>query len=252
MFGTADPRDAGRHAFDGASAAYVPLGQLKAMAPFWLPAFSAYTVTLAELLRIAEAAMGTREPLLADGTLAALAATVVRLPPTAGGPLSELLPVGFGLGTGELRDGCRGNTGISAGQCLGLRFDARSRVGVAVALNATAPHVRDFVLATVAGELIRRPAPRAVVPFGFDFEALAGTYLGPGAGIVRARSEHGRLVCDIGREHRRETLTVELTLDSEGGLALRSPLPQLSIGFFAEPQTAAVGLMLGLSAYRRV
>jgi hypothetical protein len=29
-------------------------------------------------------------------------------------------------------------------------------------------------------------------------------------------------------------------------------MPQLSIGFFAEPQSGAVGLMLGLSAYRRL
>ena len=166
--------------------------------------------------------------------------------------MSELLPIGFGLGTGELRDGCRGNTGVSAGQCLGLRFDADARVAIAVALNATAPHVRDFILATVAGELVRRPAPREAAPFEHDFTALTGTYLGPGGGIVRAHCDSDRLVCEIGREHKRDTLRVELSLDGTRRLALRSPVPQLSIGFFAEPQTRAVGLMLGLSAYRRV
>jgi hypothetical protein len=223
------------------------------VAPFWLPAFSAFTVTLCELLGIAETAIGAGpQKLLAGSTLEALATTLVRLPPAAGGPLSELLPVGFGLGTGELRDGCRGNTGISAGQCLGLRFDADARVAIAVALNATAPHVRDFVLATVAGELVRRPAPREAAPFELELPALAGTYLGPGGGIVRARRDSDRLVCDIGREHKRDTLRVELSLDGAGRLALRSPMPQLSVGFFTEPQSGAVGLMLGLSAYRRV
>jgi CubicO group peptidase (beta-lactamase class C family) len=247
-----DERDAGRHRFDPRSARYVPLDTLTPLAPFWLPAFSSHTVTLAELLRVAEVALGAaRSPLLTVETRSALATTVVRLPPAAGGPLSELLPVGFGLGTAELRDGCRGNTGISAGQCLGLRYDAPSRVAVAVALNATAPHVRDFILATVAAELVRRPPARDTATFPFDFPALAGTYLGPGGGVVRARCDDGRLVCEIGREHRRETLTAELSLDSQHRPALRSPVPQLSIGFFAEPQSGALGLMLGLSAYRR-
>jgi CubicO group peptidase (beta-lactamase class C family) len=246
-----DERDAGRHRFDARSAAYVPFDTAPPLAPFWLPAFSSHTVTLGELLHVAEVAMGAALPtLLAEQTRAALATTVVRLPAAAGGPLSELLPVGFGLGTAELRDGCRGNTGISAGQCLGLRYDAPSRVAVAVALNATAPHVRDFVLATVAAEILRRPPARDSAAFGFSFAELEGTYLGPGGGIVRARCLDGRLVCEIGREHRRETLTAELSLDSQRRLALRSPVPQLSIGFFTEPQSGATGLMLGLSAYR--
>jgi CubicO group peptidase (beta-lactamase class C family) len=252
VLGAVDARDAGRHRFDARSASFVALDDTRSAAPFWLPAFSAYTVTVADLLAVAEAAMDENAGLLSSETLAALATTVVRLPPAAGGPLSELLPVGFGLGTGELRDGCRGNTGISAGQCVGLRFDASKRVAIAVALNAAAPHVRDFILATLAAELVRRPAPLQAPPFGFDFSALAGTYVGPGNGIVHARCDRERLVCEIGREHKAGTLSLELSLDAAGRLQLRSPVPQLSIGFFAEPQEGAIGLMLGLSAYRRV
>ncbi|RPI63405.1 MAG: class A beta-lactamase-related serine hydrolase, partial [Lysobacterales bacterium] len=132
----ADERDAGRHRFDGTSRSFVPLDTARPIAPFWLPAFSAFTVTLADLASIAETALpnsGAARP-LSDRTLAALAMSVVRLPPAAGGPLSELLPVAFGLGTGELRDRCRGNTGISAGQCLGIRFDVDTQVAIAVAL----------------------------------------------------------------------------------------------------------------------
>jgi hypothetical protein len=68
---------------------------------------------------------------------------------------------------------------------------------------------------------------------------------------VRARYESGRLLCEIGREHRADTLRIELSLDASGRLALRSSMPQLSIGFFAEPHSGSIGLMLGLSAYRR-
>jgi CubicO group peptidase (beta-lactamase class C family) len=250
--GAACEEDAGRHRFDPQVGAYRPLGRVPPIASFWLPAFSGYTVTLGELLKIAETAAGVVATVLADATLAALATSVVRLPAAAGGPLSELLPVGFGLGTAELRDGCRGNTGISAGQCLGLRFEVASGCVVAAALNAGAPHVRDFVLATVAAELLRRPSQREQAPFELDLAALAGTYWGPGGGIVRARCSDGRLVCEIGREHRDGALLAELSLDSERRLVLRSPVPQLSIGFFTESQSGAAGLMLGLSAYRRI
>jgi len=248
---SSDVRDAGRHRFDAPSASFIRLDETRGVAPFWLPAFSAYTATVTDLLSIAEAAMGVDTRLLAAETIASLATTVVRLPPTAGGPLSELLPVGFGLGTAELRDGCRGNTGISAGQCVGLRYDASKRVAMAVALNAAAPHVRDFILATLAAELVRRPPRRDEAPFGFEFTELEGTYLGPGRGVIRARCNDGRLFCEIGREHKAETLSIELSLDTTGRLALRSPVPQLSIGFFAEACSDAIGLMLGLSAYRR-
>ena len=69
---------------------------------------------------------------------------------------------------------------------------------------------------------------------------------------MRAHYASNRLVCEIGREHKLNTLSVELSLDSAGRLALRSSVPQLSIGFFAAPQDGAVGLLLGLSAYRRI
>lgn len=251
----ADASDAGRHRFDSRSASFVRLSSSPSIAPFWLPAFSAYSVTLAELIRIAEAAIGRRPggaQLLADSTVAALAKSVVRLPPAAGGPLSELLPVGFGLGTGELRDGCRGNTGISAGQCIGLRFDSQAGVAIAVALNAAAPHVRDFVLATIASALLGRQPRLDADPFGFELEKLTGTYIGPGRGTVVATYDHERLICEIGREHKPNKLPIELSLDSAGRLVLRSPMPQLSIGFFAEPRSDGIGLMLGLSAYRRI
>ena len=251
----ASEHDAGRHRFDGQSQRFLPLAAARPIAPFWLPAFSAFTVTLADVLAIAESALGVQRRetrLLSDRTLAALGTSVVRLPPTVGGPLAELLPVAFGFGTAELRDRCRGNTGISAGQCLGLRFDAETGVAMAVALNAIAPHVRDFVLATVASELVRRVPRREAEPFQLELAALQGTYLGPGGGVVRARYERDRLACEIGREHKRETLNIDVSLDAAGRLALRSPLPQLSIGFFTAPQDGVPALMLGLSAYRRV
>ena len=112
------------------------------------------------------------------------------------------------------------------------------------AVKAGATRVASSAAAAREGQIVI-----TILPSSSHVEAA---YLGPGGGIVRARCDSDRLVCDIGREHKRDTLRVELSLDGAGRLALRSPIPQLSIGFFTEPHSRAVGLMLGLSAYRRV
>jgi hypothetical protein len=237
-----DDADAGRHRFDDASGRFVALEAADDVPPLWQAAFSTRRVTIDDLLELAELALDVPE----------LQRSVIRLPPTAGGPLRELLPVAFGLGAAELADGSRGNTGVSAGQCLGLRFAAESRVCVAVALNALVPHLRDVVLAALWRELgdpaCRRPTQR----FDFSFEELTGTYIGPGAAVADIRLVGERMVCALGRENRPEKLYVELVLDDDGRAVVRSTLPQLSIGFLRAPQDDAVGLMLGLSAYKRI
>jgi hypothetical protein len=179
-----------------------------------------------------------------------LQGAVVRLPATVGGPLRELLPVAFGLGAAELRDGSRGNTGVSAGQCLGLRFDDRSEICVAVALNAMVPYLRDFVLTTVCRNLSGQTQSEDTEPFRFELAELEGAYVGPGSGTVDVRCQHGRLVCAIGHERAPDKLCVELALDENRRPVLRSPLPHVSLGFFRVPD-GDVGLMLGLGAYKR-
>jgi hypothetical protein len=83
-------------------------------------------------------------------------------------------------------------------------------------------------------------------------DELPGVYRGPGGGFVTAAYDKERLICTIGRDGVQESLTVELVLDDDGALVLRSPLPTLSVGFFHEPRRGDVGLMLGLTAHKRV
>jgi CubicO group peptidase (beta-lactamase class C family) len=246
---------AGRHRFEPSANAFVPLEETAATPPFWQAAFSERTVSVADLLTIGEAVVGSSRAasgaaLVSPTTRQGLQSSVVRLPATVGGPLSELLPVAFGLGSAELRDGSRGNTGVSAGQCLGLRFDGRTETCVAVGLNAMAPYLRDFVLTTVCRNLSGQAETEAPEPFLFDLAELEGTYIGPGGGTVDVRHEHERLVCVLGRERCSDKLCVELALDDDRCPVLRSPLPHLSLGFF-RVSDGDIGLMLGLGAYKR-
>lgn len=123
---------------------------------------------------------------------------------------------------------------------------------VAVGLNATLPYLRDFIVDAVCCDLSPQSPLRERDPCGLRLDELPGAYRGPGGGFVTAAYEKERLICTIGRDGVQESLTVELVLDDDGALVLRSPLPTLSVGFFLEPRRGDVGLMLGLTAYKRV
>jgi hypothetical protein len=232
---------AGRHRFDARTGEFVALEKTESISEFWQAAFAERAVTINELLALGETALGMTE----------LQHTVVRLPPTVGGPLRELLPIGFGLGSAELRGGFRGNTGIAAGQCVGLRFDSKRKLCVAVALNAIAPYLRDFVLTALCREVTGHSEPQEIEPLGVRLDELAGFYIGPGHATAHVRTLAGRLVVSIGREDRPERLDVELAVDDDGRAVLQSPLPHLALGFFRRTDSETVGLMLGLCAYAR-
>jgi len=235
-----EAENAGRHVFDERAGRFVVLGTADSIPPFWQPAFSPRAVTVDDLLDLGQAALGVPE----------LRRSVVRFPPPAGGPLCELMPLAFGLGCAELRGGFRGSTGVAAGQCVGLRF--APRLCVAVGLNAMVPHLRDFVLTALCNE-VAGVAPREVRQrFGFDLRELTGRYIGPGTALVTVQHADERLICTLGHEDRRASLQVDFVLDDDLRPVLRSPVPQLSLAFFREPTENAIGLMLGLSAYRRV
>ena len=232
---------AGRHRFDARTGEFVTLEKGEAISPFWRAAFAERAVTINELLALGETALGMSE----------LQRTVVRLPPTVGGPLRELLPIGFGLGSAELRGGFRGNTGISAGQCVGLRFHSKRKLCVAVALNAIVPYLRDFVLTAICREVTGLAEPQEAEPLGVGLDELDGFYIGPGSATVNVRTIKGRIVVTLGREDRPEQLEVQLAVDDDGRPVLQSPLPHLSLGFFRRPRNNSVGLMLGLCAYAK-
>jgi beta-lactamase family protein len=231
---------AGRHVFDERAGRFVVLDKADSVPAFWQPAFSERAVTVDDLLDLGQRALGVPE----------LQRNVVNLPPSAGGPLCELMPLAFGLGCAELRGGFRGSTGVAAGQCVGLRF--APGIVVAVGLNAIVPHLRDFVLTALCNEVAGVAPREARQRFGFDLRDLGGRYIGPGTALVTVQHVDERLICTLGHEDRRASLQVDFVLDDDLKPVLRSPVPQLSLAFFREPMEDAMGLMLGLSAYRRV
>jgi CubicO group peptidase (beta-lactamase class C family) len=249
-----DALDAGRHEID-AQGHFAPIGTAPQVPALWAPAFSRFAISVADLTTIAEA-LCTHGPdaprcAVSAGALELLHRPVVTLPPGTGGPLSELLPTAFGLGAARLRGDFVGGSGLTHGQCLGVRFDPATGLAVSVGLNATVPHLRDLVLTAVCREVTGRPAAAEVPPLGFMLEPLVGRYRGPGRSLAEITCADDRLICALGREDSAERLRAELALDDQGRCVLRTPIPQLSIGFFRETD-ARIGLMIGLHAYKRV
>lgn len=257
--GTPDALDeawqAGRHDLDPRFGRFVPASSARPLAPFWRPAFSSMALSPIDLARIAQALLvdGEDAPSLVTAeTRTLLRRPVVKLPPTFGGPSSELLPIGFGLGAAELRGGLFGHNGLTHGQCVALRADPSAGFAAAIGVNATVPHLRDFVLGAVCAELNGRGAEEEpATPFELDLGALIGRYEGPGRGhVVASRSGQG-LKLELAR-HGVPSLLIGFSLDAAGRPVVQAPLPQLSVGFFRHAGTGEACLMLGLCAYKHV
>ena len=149
-------------------------------------------------------------------------------------------------------DGFCGNSGLTHGQCLGLRFDPKTRNSVVVGLNAMVPYLRDLVLAGICRELTGRvPDPRSHA-FDFELGEFQGYYEGGGTSNIVATLDKERLICEIGSSANDYKLRAELVVDEEKKLILHSEAPQLSLGFFIEPDTDDAGLMVGLGAFKRL
>lgn len=253
-----DPLWAGRHDLDRASGRFVSISSAPSLSPFWSPAFSDFTLSTADLVRITHAllptggapAAGERSTgPVSDESRERLRHGAVRLPAAFGGPIRELLPVAFGLGAAEFPGGLYGHNGLTYGQCIAVRFAPAERLSVAIGMNAMLPHLRDHVLEAVCGALLGRPLHRPAPPFELELAGFEGRYVGPGRSQASASAADGRLALEI--EHGEHRLPVEIVVDEERKLIVQSPLPQLSVGFFRAPG-GVPGLMVGASAYRRV
>ncbi len=252
--------EAGQHVLDAASGGFrrVEWSELAGIevASMWEAAFSRRSMSLDALLALAEFIMaqgpGPAPCSLPAATLTLLQRPAVTLPPLLCGPLAETVPSRFGFGVARWKDGFHGIGGSTFGQCLGLRFDARQGVAVAVGMNALQPYLRDLVIGRIcealAGGFSEEPAQAAPE---WDLRELEGEYFGPGTDRVTAAFAEGRLELVVESAAAPLKLRAELWRHADGAIVLDSAAPQLSVGFFRTPDGAGMGLMLGVYAYKR-
>jgi CubicO group peptidase (beta-lactamase class C family) len=242
---------AGRHRFDSSRRAFKLLA---------LPQRSVFRssfdlqLSLRGLVAIAETLIGAsseeREDCVSP-VLSELLRPAVRLPSIVGGELTALMPTAFGLGAAELPGGFWGRSGLSVGQCVALGFDVRRRIYVAVGVNAAMPHVRNLILSSVLQALTGRHGHRESTPFGLDLNDLAGCYSNGGEREAVASMRRETLLCCVGMRGRAPGVCANLAVDANGIPSLLGAPPHLSLAFFSEPGTDALGLMVGMNAFKR-
>jgi CubicO group peptidase (beta-lactamase class C family) len=241
------------HSFDQATQRFVPMRRAP-RCPFWRASLSDETLSLEELLRLAEAAAGLDPArVLRPRTVALLREPHVRLPTCIGGSLREDIPYSFGFGCAQYGAGVFGHNGSARGQTCSLRYDARSSLVVVVALNAWRPHIRDMlcrkIVAAATGE--GTPAAAEILP-DWEFGDVTGNYAGAVGASAEVAEHGGHLVCTLRASSARNALRLIVTRKADGSLELASEAPQLTLGFSRINPSRSPLMMAGLNAYRRI
>lgn len=224
---------------------------------FWRASLSDFTLSVMDMLRLAEriGGFGDHAPARpSQGAMRFIQQQVVKLPRVCGSSRPEQLPAAFGLGCAAYRGWLLGHNGSARGQTVGLRFDPHNRIAVVVGMNAWQPFLRDMIVNHVFSVLRRQPIPLpANEPFHFALADLPGRYDGyDGLTIDVSRSEDNAVTCSVPGPGTAPPLLLTLKLDERGALVMSGDAQHHSIGFFREEASGALGMMFGLVACRKL
>jgi CubicO group peptidase (beta-lactamase class C family) len=255
-----------QHTWSSRQERFIPMA-LPPFSDFWAGSLPDATLTLQEVLTVAEALLGTGpgSTLFSKRTLTQLQAPGLGLPSqVASGPLAEELPIAFGTGCAQYGHGVLGHNGSMTGQTCAVRIDPARGVAVAVGVNAWVPFARDRAAKLALALASDQPEPADIpggslekIPFplerllnGLSPEVIPGCYLGSYFGEIHVCRDGRSLHFDLGpagpRRPRISTVSAE-----EGTYVLDSQLP-VSFGFFQDPVDAnRPALMMGVHAYKR-
>lgn len=218
---------------------------------FWAGSLSDVTLSIADLLTIGEAIVQPGGYL--HHLLPTLEQRSIKVPETVSGQAREHLPRFFNLLCAEYNDGWFGYAGSAPGQTIGFRFNPKSRVVTAVAINAWLPIARDFLLDRMSGSVTHPEAGKKGGIVGVGLDELAGSYRG-GGNIIRmaeVKKEPRSIQVTIGPEGLTSP-DFSLEISEDGNLipdpAARNP----ALGFFRSPEDGRVCLFVGSAALKRM
>ncbi len=245
--------DLAEHEFDPVTGGFLPLRAAPRCA-FWRASLSDATLSLLELLKLAEAIAGV-DPgrLLRRETVSTLRDPRVWLPPCLGGSLREDVPSSFGCGCAQYESGVFGHNGSARGQTCSLRYNPSSGLVAVVALNAWRPHVRDMLCRKiVAASGGAGPALFTEALPDWPFADVTGDYIGAAGASAEVREQEGQLICSLRTSRAGQAVRLTVTRTPDGRLQLASDVPQMTLGFSCGEPPAARLMITGLNAYRRV
>ena len=212
-------------------------------------------VSLEDLLVISSAIAGEGlPPSISSEAFDRFQTPVIGVPLGCGFPVREAVPTSFGLGLGRFGH-LLGQNGSLLGTTCAIRCDPATSIAVAVAANAWAPGLRDW-LADLALRVVGAcgsPEPRITCAVDVPVGALAGRFACQALGMpdiqVSLQGSTVRIVEDASTA----ALDASLEIDSDGTLTLgQTSRPWNSFAVSQAPDNGDAFWMIGTSAYRRV
>jgi CubicO group peptidase (beta-lactamase class C family) len=244
------------HAFDPATRQYKPL-RTPPSSPFWQASLSDLTMSLADMLTLGEAIAGWGpRQVFSCNAIGMLRELQIALPPAFGPSEHERIPNGFGRGLARYESGLWGHNGSARGQTCALRIAPEANMALVVALNAWRPYARDLLVekifaSSLAGPPSSQPPQRADAA-AWNFEELAGRYLGAVGSAVQVSHDGKALTCSARvTESASQEMRIVLTRTSSGSLHVEAPASHVTVGFFPNPGGCSHNLMIGLNSYAR-
>jgi hypothetical protein len=226
---------------------------------FWTSSPSDFTMSVADLITLHEVIVNARESqsdvaaIVHRNAALALQKQVIGVPLATGGPTSECLPMSSGLGAPEFLPEWYGCNGAFFGQSCGIRYHAKQKIVVVVAMNVHAPSLCDVIIHEVLRSLVgdvKLPQPKIEENFPV-MEEMIGNYNGSSGGNVSVTSQGKDIVCQLGGRLRGPRSQVLMKLDAFNRWVVRSDPGPSSLGVFRDPITGTPCLMVGAIAYRK-
>ena len=225
---------------------------------FWRPSILGPTMNIEQMARLGEMLLAPRSSPVHRPS-AAPREQVVDLPKVLHGVAWEDVPASFGLGCAQFAPGVYGASSTEAGQCSAVRVLPAHGIVLAVALNASVPHVRDAVVAGIVETLtgIPRQSESARIDLDRRVEDLEGTYQAAESSFIQVSMAGDRVrianVHDpwIPSEYATNSL-VYLDAPEPHALTVGEDFVGPTVGVLSDPSSGAPCFMIGLSTYKKV
>ena len=226
---------------------------------FWLPSLLGPTMNIQQMANLTRhLLMGGSTGTASASLSAALTNQVVDLPITLHSAAWEDTPSSFGLGCGEFAPGHYGVSSTGMGQCNAVRVLPAEGIALAVALNASAPNVRDAVIGGVLATLTGtgRPGRRTRIELPCPASHLEGTYHVAESSAMQVSVDGARVIMRrtydpwIPSEHAVGSPCF-LNVPEPSALAVTDEYEGPAVGVFPDPSSGKPCLMVGLSAFKK-
>jgi CubicO group peptidase (beta-lactamase class C family) len=227
---------------------------------FWRGSLCGFHMNPRDVVRIGRAVV-MRSNVFSVATVKRLLCEEIRVPRVVPGARTEQPICGFTLGCARFPGGTYGARSTMADGTFSLRFDPRSGIVMAIAINAEDAWLGDFVLNKLlqvlgAGSVGDTRTDGDISPEDLSARDLVGTYVGAkDHGLVVELRDDRLALCELHNPAQPPSLGLDglILAVRDGRRVVRDGKPtRASLAFFRDPVTGTPCLQIGGNAFKRV